>query len=59
MRDKVNKRHIEILLGMDVPFRGGICLDFYNRQWHDDAFVTVTARYDDGNKFVTSVCETE
>ena len=39
-----------------VPFKGGLCLDCYNQQWHR-IHITVTARYDDGNKFVTQACE--
>lgn len=53
-----NKR-IRLLIDSGVPFRGGLCLDCYNRQWHDGWHITITARYDDGNKFVTQAVETE
>lgn len=41
-----------------VPFKGGVCLDCYNQQYHTKVHITITARYDDGNKFVTQVYET-
>ena len=36
-----------------VPIRGGYCIDLYNMQVHKDVHITITARYDDGNKWVT------
>lgn len=33
----------------------GQCLDCYNQQVWDDIHITITARYDDGNKWVTVV----
>lgn len=49
---------VKYLIDKGVPFRGGVCLDCYNQQWHYGWHITITARYDDGNKFVTQVCET-
>ena len=53
-----NKRIRMLLDGGRVPFRGGICLDGFNQQWHDGVHITITARYDDGNKWVTQCGET-
>lgn len=54
-----NKR-LEMLLDSGrVPFRGGVCLDCYNQQYHTKVHITITARYDDGNKFITQAYETD
>ena len=42
-----------------IPFKGGVCLDCYNQQVHEGWHITITARYDDSNKFVTQVYETD
>jgi hypothetical protein len=49
---------VKSLIESGVPFVGGVCLDCYNQQWHIGIHITITARYDDGNKFVTQVIET-
>lgn len=56
---KRNKRLAMLLDSGSVPFRGGVCLDCYNQQWHYGLHITITARYDDGNKFVTQCVESE
>jgi len=33
--------------------RGGQCIDLYNMAVLDGIHITITARYDDGNKWVT------
>ena len=53
-----NKRFDMLLASGKIPFRGGLCLDCYNQQVHDGWHITITARYDDGNKLVTQVYET-
>lgn len=53
-----NKRLTSLIDYGEIPFSGGVCLDCYNAQWHVGWHITVTARYDDGNKFVTQVYET-
>lgn len=49
---------VKSLIDNGMPFRGGICMDCYNQQWHYGWHITITARYDDGNKFVTQAVET-
>lgn len=38
-----------------VALREGQCLDCYNQQVHQDVHIAITARYDDGNKWVTII----
>ena len=34
-----------------VPKRGGVCIDLYNQQIHDEAFVSITTRIDQCNHY--------
>ena len=54
-----SERALRLIESGKVPFRGGVCLDCYNQAYHIGVHITITARYDDGNKFVTQVCETK
>ena len=55
---KHNKRLMQLIDSGKVPFMGGVNLDCYNQQAHVGWHITITARYDDGNKFITQVYET-
>lgn len=62
LRDRVKTGGIRLQSLIDsgkVPFRGGVCLDCYNQQYHEGWHITITARYDDGNKYITQVVENE
>lgn len=50
---KRNKRLIQLIRSGKVAIKDGQCLDCYNQQVHDSVHITITARYDDGNKWVT------
>lgn len=51
-------KRLRQLIDKRVPYRKGLCLDCYNLQWHKKVHITITARYDDSNKFVTQAKET-
>lgn len=53
-----SERALRLIESGGLPFMGGVCLDCYNQQWHIGWNTTITARYNDGNKFVTQVTET-
>ena len=44
------KRLIES--GNIPPHKGVYCLDCYNQKVLEEIHITITARYDDGNKFI-------
>ena len=56
---KKNKRLTKLIESGKIPFLGGVNLDCYNQQVHVGWHSTITARYDDGNKFVLQVVETK
>lgn len=53
-----SERALRLIESGNVPFRG-VCLDCYNQAYHIGIHITITARYDDGNKLITQVFETE
>lgn len=56
-----SERALRLIESGKVPFRGGggVCLDCYNQAYHIGIHITITAGYNDGNKLITQVFETE
>ena len=50
-----NIRLEKLIRSGKIALRGGQCLDCYNQQVHDGIHIAITARYDDGNKWVTVI----
>lgn len=50
-------KRLVMLIDKRPPSRKGVCLDCYNQKWNKRVHITITARYDDSNKFVTQAYE--
>lgn len=55
IKERDNKRLKKIIESGKLSLRGGQCIDCYNQKILDDIHITITARYDDGNKWVTVI----
>lgn len=54
-----SERALRLIESGKVPFRSGVCLDSYNQAYHIGVHITITSRYDDGNKLITQAVETK